>query len=268
MFKVVRLAKIKEIIMDRNQIDVQTLSSLLNVSSVTIRSDLEELEAEGFILRTHGGAVLNDSVNSEKTVNDLLSGAAIEYSKDKEHIAQIANHLINDDEWIFIGSGTTCYYIAKVLLGRSRLNIITNNLYAAAILSKNPGANVIVTGGSLSHSQMCLGGDMFVDSFENIFVSKAFTSVAGVDMQNGFSVSDNIEHGIFSKIRKICNELIIAVDHTKFNRISFMRVGDLNVADAVISNEKIPEEYKEYFFNNGTKIFTSYDIKKSSVNGS
>ena len=73
MFKAARLKKIKEIILDQKQIDVQTLSNLLNVSVVTIRSDLEDLEHEGFIIRSHGGAILNDAQIEADTSADALA---------------------------------------------------------------------------------------------------------------------------------------------------------------------------------------------------
>ena len=85
--------------------DVLTLSEILGVSDVTIRSDLEQLEQAGFITRMHGGAVLNETSTRQTVVNEALSGRNIEYDKNKEEIGKIAASLIAEREWVFPGPG-------------------------------------------------------------------------------------------------------------------------------------------------------------------
>lgn len=254
--------------MDRNQIDVQTLSTMLDVSSVTIRNDLEALEKQGFIIRTHGGAVLNDAYTKERIPTDLPQGRELEYDKYKDEIAQIASHLIADNEWIFLGPGTTCGFLAKCLVPRSRLNIITNNLYVVSAFAQSGTGNVIVTGGKFHADTMFLDGGIFSQSLQNLHISKAFFSVSGVDIKNGFSVSGLAEVSIYTQMRKIADQVILLADYSKFNVVSFAKIGDLTCFDTLISNENIPAEYKVFFFEHGIKLFTSYEIKRSSVQGS
>jgi len=266
MFKPARLSRIKEIILDRNQIDVQTLSDLLSVSTVTIRSDLEDLESQGFLVRTHGGAVLNIGKDEE-----CKSDAPQQFKYDNKEniqIAKIASQLINDHESIFLGFGETCNYIAQELLSRNNLNIITCNLVAANILAGNSDLNVILTGGNLDNSSMSLSGDIFENSLRNIFVSKAFFNVAGIDMEGGFTVSSTGGLNIYRAVKKICKQMVFVADYKKFDNLSFIHIGDLTVADIVITNKNIPEKYMEHFFNNGVKVFTSHEIKPSFVRDS
>lgn len=267
MFKAARIAKIKEVILDRGQVDVSTLSSLLNVSDVTIRSDLELLENEKFIFRTYGGAVLNENHVRQKDVRDTVTGAALEYNKNKELIGQIASELIEEAEWVFLGPGTTCYYVAKALVGREHVNVLTNNLYVAGVLSKNRGANVVLTGGHLIHNQMAMGGDMFSEFLEQLYIAKAFLGVDGVDFQSGFTISSPESYNLYALIQRISKQIIIVADSSKFGVTSLMSIGNLDVADSVITNDTVPEEYKAHFFQTGIKIFTSYQIRPSSVQG-
>jgi DeoR/GlpR family transcriptional regulator of sugar metabolism len=260
MFKAERLKRIKEIIFERKQVNVTTLSTLLDVTEVTIRSDLEILEEEGFIVRTHGGAVLNEEYTNQQAVNDALSGRNINYDKDKEYIGKIASSLIEENEWVFLGPGVTCYYIAKALLSRKNVNILSNNLFVVNILSSNPYINVISTGGVLTHSQSYMTGDLFAKSIENMYFSKAFFSVSGVDLSGGYTLSNSVEMETYREVVKRTKEPIFVIDHTKFNRLSFLRIGDLEIVKTVISNEKIPKEYKAYFFEHGIRIFTSYEL--------
>jgi DeoR/GlpR family transcriptional regulator of sugar metabolism len=260
MFKAARQAKIKEILLDRKQVNVQTLSSILNVSTVTIRSDLEELERMGFIIRMHGGAFLNDSVVQQEEASGFIVGTTVDYDKAKESVGVIASHFVNNSEWIFLGSGTTCYYIARALVNRSNLNVLTNNLLVAYELCKNPGANVIMTGGTLSHDTYNLGGEIFGEYLQSININKAFISIAGIDLNNAYTVSTAGEFNVFQVIRRISKELFIVADSAKFDRTAFIKVGELTAANAIITNQGVSDAYKEYFFNHDIRIFTSYDF--------
>lgn len=263
MFKAARIAKIKEILLDRGRIDVSTLSSLLNVTEVTIRSDLELLEQENYIIRTHGGAILNeDVVNQQEEIDSLFH---IDYDRNKDYIGRIAADMIDANEWVFLGQGTTCYFIAKALKEKPRVNVVTNNLLAAATLSRNNGANIVLLGGELTHENLFTSGDMFLKSLENIFISKAFMTVTGIDFQSGYTVSNVSDIALFSYLKNISKELIIVADSSKFGKTTFRRIGDLGYANTLITNEDIDERYKSYFFENNIKLFTTYQIKNSSV---
>ena len=264
MFKAARLAKIKELLIDRNQVDVQTLSALLDVSSVTIRNDLEALEKQGYLRRTHGGAVLNDSYIQERELSAMPAGNKPEYDKSRDDIAQIAAQIVTEDEWVFLGPGTTCGYIAKHLAARGHFNIITNNLYVATSVPTNTASNIILTGGVLDIKRGDLSGEMLDSSLKNIHVGKVFFSVSGIDM-SGYSVSTYSEKSLFFMLKGICNQMIIVADYRKFDKLSFLRIGDLSMAKTLISNENIPETYKAYFFENNVQLFTSYDLKPSFV---
>ena len=94
MLKNVRLTKIKELLIDRQQVSVNTLCSLFNVTDVTIRSDLEQLEEEGFLKRVHGGAVLNETVEEQRQYKDQIIGSELEYDKNKDSIGRIAAEMV------------------------------------------------------------------------------------------------------------------------------------------------------------------------------
>lgn len=261
MFKAARLSKIKEIIVDKNQVDVVTLSKLLNVSNVTIRNDLEVLENEGFLLRTHGGAVLRTEEPEPAVI------AALDITPEIKQIAEVAAHLIEDDVWIFLGSGNTCAAIAHTLLDRSGVNVVTNSLDVANILSRNSAANVIVSGGNLVHGARLMAGDYLRNALHNIFVERAFFGISGIDLERGLFVSSSAEYGVFQIIRELAKEIIVVAGPEKFGKLSLSSIGPLKTADAMISTSDMPEPYKERFYELGVKVFTSYDIKPSQLRG-
>lgn len=151
-----RIRKIKQILVEYKRADVSNLSSLLSVSDVTIRKDLERLENEGFLTRTHGGAVINENSPSDNLYN-ILDIPEIEH---KQMIGLIAAQIVNNNEAIFIGPGTTCLQIAKNLKDKKNLTVVTNNVSAALSLSDVSGVRVILTGGDMKTREFThsLGG--------------------------------------------------------------------------------------------------------------
>ncbi len=246
-FKAARILKIKEIIAENKQVNIRTLSSLLSVSNVTIHSDLKLLEQDGFLYCTHGGAVLREAaaVPIKDTAN--MEGASSKSFPDKiTEIATIASDYIPDDSWIFLGSGSTCCTLAEVLSQR-KMNIVTNNLKAATLLSKSSTVNVLLTGGNLfKNNAPFLYGDLFFNSLGNILFDKAFVGVSGIDKDFGFSVSNAVECSIFTKIKQISKETIIIADSSKFGKTSFMGIGSINNADTVITDKNISEDYRSF----------------------
>lgn len=261
MFKAARLEKIREIIMDKKQIDVSTLSQMLSVTEVTIRSDLETLANEGFIKKTHGGATFNDSFLPTVRFTSSISSNNPEENKDEEFVAQIAAYLIKDRDVVFLGAGNTCTCIAKILMDRQNIIVVTNNLNVANVLAENPKIQVIVTGGNLDGKSMSLVGEIVNKALEGLFISKSFISVSGVDLNNGFTVDSLGELNVDKHIIGISKELVIVADRSKFDLTSFVHLGPLKMTKKVITNENIPGDYKSYFFNEGIQIFTSYNIE-------
>ena len=256
-FKAARILKIKEIITENKQVNIKTLSSTLGVSNVTIHSDLKLLEQDGFLYCTHGGAVLRESTAApakdsavSEAISKLGSGRIME-------IAAVASDYIADDSWIFLGSGSTCCALAEALSQR-KINIVTNNLKAATLLSASPTVNVLLTGGNLfKNNAPFLYGDLFFNSLSNILFDKSFVGVSGIDKDFGFSVSNAVECSIFSKIKQISKETIVIADSSKFGKTSFMGIGSLNNADTIITDSNIPEDYRSYFNANNLKLLTS-----------
>lgn len=256
MFKKVRQEYIKKLLVENKQINVLELSTLLNVSVVTIRTDLKELEKAGVLTRTHGGAVINKALLKNEQTQEFVAGPTIKYDEQKELVGNVASRFISNDEWVFLGSGTTAYFVARALLSRNYLNILTNNLLAAYELTKNPLTNVIMTGGTLSHSTFNLGGEIFESTLQPMTISKAFISLIGIDLNGAYTVSTSGELNVFKTIRSISKELFIIADSSKFDKTGFIKVGELSDADAVITDTNPPQKYVDYYTRHNIPIYT------------
>ncbi|MDD3839456.1 MAG: DeoR/GlpR family DNA-binding transcription regulator [Clostridia bacterium] len=256
MFAIERLNKIKEILYRDKRVDVLELSRLFSVTEVTIRRDLDKLEKEGFLIKTYGGAVLNEKVLGIPFVPESDDDAL----EEKRMIGKIASQMIEDGEAVFLSSGTTCLEIARNIKSK-RLTVVTNDLLIGYELKDSIGIKVIVTGGDLIQSSSTLVGSFTLQALNSIYINKAFIGVKGVNFDSGYTVDSYEEAMVIQGIRKISSDIIIVADYTKFNRTAFARLGGLTMAKKIITNKQVPSAFKKFFFENSIKIYTAFEFE-------
>lgn len=255
MFPEQRLITLKKIVREKKSVNVATLCKELGVSDVTVRKYLDKLEDEGFLKKLHGGAVL-----IEQSANSFEMDQ-IDLQDEKEHMAESAVALVEEGDSIFIGQGTSCYYLAKKLEKFNNLSVITNNVNAMSEMASFVrrlyfmGGEIISEGGCIySHGKKALA------QLNDVFVQKAFISVSGVDIMAGITVNDLETMEIIERILEISREVIVVADSGKFNKIGLHRVCPISDIKCYVSDKKLDEKYKKYFFENDIKIITAYDI--------
>jgi DeoR family fructose operon transcriptional repressor len=256
MFAPERIRLIKGLLLDKTHINVSDLSIMLNVSEVTIRRDLEKLERENFLTRTHGGAVINNEIPIDE---DFVETDDDPFLQQRIEISEIALHMIEDHDVILLSHGPTNLCIAKKLLSKKNITVLTNDLNIASELAANPSIKVIMPGGDLDVNSMTLVGKLTEDNLKNFFVSKAFIEVEGVSSSRGFTVQSIDCASIIKEMIHITNERIIVCPYKCFDYIAFSQIGPLNLANKVITNPSIPDQYKNYFFENKIQLFTAFN---------
>lgn len=256
MFAIERLNKIKEILYRDKRVDVLDLSKLFSVTEVTIRRDLDKLEREGFLIKTYGGAVLNEEILQKPSVPESDDNTI----EEKRMIGKIASQMIENGEAIFLSSGTTCLEIARNIKNK-RLTIVTNDLLIGYELKDGIGIKVIVTGGDLIQSTSTLVGSFALQALSGIYINKAFIGVKGVNFDSGYTVDSYEEALIIQGVKKISNEIIIVADYTKFNHTAFARLGELTIAKKVITNKQVPSAFKRFYFENTIKMYTAFEFE-------
>lgn len=262
MYAAERLAKIKRIIREKKRIDVATLSKLLAVSEVTIRRDLLKLEKEGYIVKTYGGAVLQELV--DESPKSEMPGFNLDddpYLAEKEQIGKIAANLVQDYQIIFLGPGTTCYQIAANLVQKRNLTIVTNNLYVISLLQKSPTIKVIAVGGEVNYGRNCLVGPIAQDCLKHLHTNISFVTVDGINLDRGYTLNDFAVIDIIKTIKFNSDEMVLVADYSKFDKIALTSIGDLKYFNKVITNSRIPAEYKNYFFENCIGLYTTIEIE-------
>jgi DeoR/GlpR family transcriptional regulator of sugar metabolism len=233
--------------------DVSNLSGLLNVSEVTVRKDLERLERDGLLTRSHGGAILNERLLFEPSFaekEDL-------YLTEKRAIAEAAAQLVTDGMTIAVMTGTTLSHMPALLKGHKRLNIVTNALNIATELINEDGIEVYLTGGSIRPNTFAMVGEMADRSLEGIYVELAFIGVNGFSMEHGLTTPSLEEARVVKKVLEQARRIVVAADHTKFGHVAFSRICGVEQIHTVITDSRTPIDLIEKLRDKGATVIVA-----------
>ncbi|WP_103061674.1 DeoR/GlpR family DNA-binding transcription regulator [Actinomyces qiguomingii] len=232
-----RKAEITNYVNRLGQVTVTALADHFGVSADTIRRDLDQLDADGLLIRMHGGAMSNSAVPWHDT---NLSDRARLQSSQKERIGELAAGLVQDGSVLFINGGTTALALVHHLSTKRELIIATNNLALPAEINPEACRDVYVIGGHVRLSgRVTIGPVAFasaISGVENdIHVDLALIGVGAVDA-GGFSTSNLDEAAMLGQMAARARRVAILADSTKFNRRLFAAIGDLKIADYLVTN--------------------------------
>lgn len=246
-----RHENIVKILIERESIRVSELSEIFKVTEETIRRDLEKLEKEGYLKRSHGGAVITKESQNELS---YLEREVINVESKKE-VAQIALDFIDPNDRIILDASSTAWYMARILPDIP-LTVLTNSIKVSLELSTKEKISVHSIGGLLWAKSLSFVGPQAERALENYYVDKAFMSCKGVDANWGLSDSNELQALVKRKMIGISEKTYLLVDHSKFGVKSFSRISNLDNIEYIISDSKtkLVEEEKSVFSEKGIKI--------------
>jgi len=250
ILKAERHNQIQELIEEKGRATVQELSVLFDVSEATIRRDLEDLHSLGRIRRTHGGAVKNERAPKEPPMMQRMD----EKRAVKTRIGKAAVKLIEDGETIFLGSGTTVLEVANHLPEDINLTVITNSLPVVNELAIHPGVDLIVIGGMLRQSELSMVGHVAEQAVREFRADKVFMGMFALDVECGFTNDYPPEILTDRAIMGISPQVIVLVDHSKFDRVSSMLVAPVTAAETIICDMDTPQPVVEQLLALGIEV--------------
>lgn len=235
MTKEERHAYILELLLQHNSLLVTDLADSLNVSSVTIRKDLTELEREKKLYRNHGKAILIDPYTGNRNVSEKEKY----YVEEKRCIGMVAASMITPKDSILIASGTTMHALARNIHATDKLTVITASLEVANILSKDKNIDIIQLGGMLRHSSLSVIGKYAESALRDFSCSKLFIGVDGIDLDFGTTTTDMMEASLNRIMMQTAQKTIVLADSSKFGRRGFSKISDMEEIDHIITDSKI-----------------------------
>ena len=244
---------IRELLLEYTHVDVSSLCSFLHVSPATVRRDLDALEQEGFLIKTYGGAMLNE--NQSEGV--YLKNAVDPFEQERKTIAAFAINLIEDGDVVFLGSGAICTHMAKLLCMRERLSVVTCNLNAAQELVGASGISTILVGGNLygSGKNIETGGESARLALRNMYFNRSFLAFDGVSLKRGYTTDNMDKVGQLQAVLENSDTCYSLVDSGNLDRTSLCAVTRLDSIQQVIGPIRLSEAYKEYFLNHDIRLY-------------
>lgn len=229
---------------------VSDLSREFDVTEETIRRDLEKLDSEGLAKKTYGGAVLNQNLNTDIPFN-VRKRANVEL---KQRIAEKIAALIHDGDYIMLDASTTAIHVAKCIKNRKNITLITNSVEILLELSDKEGWSVLSTGGSLKQGSLSLVGTSAERMIRGFHVDLAVCSCKGIDIGMGITESNEKDSEIKRALFASADRRILAVDSTKFDKISFVRVCDIKEVDTIVTDSAPSERWVEHLKEKGIEL--------------
>ena len=231
-----RREAIKDIMLERGALSLGALAEILDVSTQTIRRDVDKLCDGGTLKRRHGRVEL-----IPKQLNTPFDLRVSTNWAEKRDIGQAAANLIPDGATIFISIGSTPLCVAQALRHRKGLTVITNNLSAAMALSDERTNRIILPGGELRLPDRDILGAEVLEFFGKYRAEFGVFGVAGVAEDGTLLEFHAAEVQTRQQIRANSQKSILVLDHSKFGRLAPAAGGDIGDIDLVIS-DRLPKE--------------------------
>ncbi|GKX28177.1 putative HTH-type transcriptional regulator YulB [Vallitalea longa] len=254
MLAIDRRKTILEIINKQESVKVVDLSQQFNVTLETIRRDLEKLENEGYIKRSYGGAVLNQSTNEDLSIN-------IREATNKEGknlIGKKVADLIQDGDTIMMDSSTTALCVAKYLTNKN-ITIITNALKIPMVLAGHSNIQVISTGGTLKSTSLSFVGHWAESAVEKYYVNKTIISCKAINLEHGIMEPHQLETEVKKRMIKTSEQVILAVDSSKFDRKSFIKAYNFDEIDTMVTDNDVSDKWMEILRDNNVEYIKVND---------
>ncbi|MDR1724600.1 MAG: DeoR/GlpR family DNA-binding transcription regulator [Tannerella sp.] len=231
-------------------IKVTDAAIALNVTTATIRNDLKFLEAKKLLFRTHGSA----SIINPHTIDLNLTEKEKIKIAEKRKIAEAAYKLIEKNDSIIVGAGSTVFAFAEQIKPVDELTVVTASLKVSILLNDLVNTNIIQLGGTIRKNSLSVIGDYTSSFFDGVSCSKVFLGVDGIDADFGITNS-NIDEALLNK-RMIDASLktIILADSSKFGKRGFGRICGLDRVDVIVTDSGITEAMVEIVENAGIEL--------------
>jgi len=245
-----RRQQILSVIRKNGSVRVSSLSSDFNVTEPTIRNDLLKIEEAGEIIREHGGAFIKSNTNDIKE----LTFNNIENSDKKKTIGKKASKFINDGDSIILDSGSTTAEIAKNILDKKNLKVITIGLNIALLLGNNPNIEIHMTGGEFKGPTLSLTGETAAGFFNQMYVDKLFLATAGFSFESGLMYPGFRDLAVKNAMIEAANEVYVVADSTKIGKKAFASLGKPTNIDYLITDNQITDIQRKMIEDHGISI--------------
>ena len=240
-----RIEEIADLLDKRGKLTLEQLDEQFpNVSQMTLRRDLFQLEQEGRIIRVRGGAMSVKEV--QKVSGEPYTKKTTIHTDEKIKIAQKAASLIDENCSLFMDGGTTAMYLAKEMPDKN-LHIFTNGLAVAIELAQKKNFHVTMLGGQVMKDNLSTASPVAKAYFDNTNFELAIISASAFTPENGFSCGAQIEADLLKLVRSKAKATYMMLDSSKIGKIMPYTFAHIEDIDVLITDDNFPPELKAEF---------------------
>ena len=252
-----RKARLAAYVAEAGQVTVGALAERFGVSIDTIRRDLDQLSAEGVLVRTYGGAVSLSTVSRVDRAVDVRLNLQ---EAEKEKIAARAASMVEDGSTIMINGGTTTLALARHLHSHRDLTVATNNLLVPPALSPSAIRDLYVFGGAVRSITLATIGPVSLRAAGgaelDIRCDLALIGVGAVSVDAGYSTSNVGEAAMMREMMSRAARVAILADSSKFGRRLFAQISELGSANYLVTDSSPPSELLDALAENDVEVIT------------
>ena len=229
---------------------ITDLAERIQVSSMTIRLDLNAMAEDGMVTLEHGGAVLNSgslfecSISFKNEIN----------VSEKQRIAAKCMEYINEGDSVFLDAGTTPNELAALLRGKRNISVLTHSLLVANTTATMRNIKLIMCPGEFRENSMAFLGPLTDDFIQHFQIDTLFLSLEGIDLTDGLSVVDVQDGHTKKALVEKAKRVICMADHSKFNKSFFYKIAPITDVDLVITDDGLDAATQELFRQNNIPL--------------
>lgn len=231
-------------------IKVADIANALNITTVTARKDLKQLEEKGLLYRTHGSASPANPHIGDRTVVEKEKIRIME----KNRIGMAAARLIEENDSVIMNSGSTICAFAEQIETQTPLRIVSSSLKVSLILGEKENISILQLGGTYRNRSMSVIGSYTLSLLEKITCSKFFLGVDGVDPEFGVTTSNLEEAELNIAMMNASLKTIVLCDSSKFGRKGFGKICTLDKIDIIVTDSGISESMKGLLEEQGIQL--------------
>lgn len=247
-----RRQKIIAMLKEHGSVQVANLSEQFEVSSQTVRKDLDFLCSRGLAERSYGGAISSEMINAAS--EPAVDAKRIINVDEKQRIGRLAAEMVEPGDSIVLDSGTTNMAIAAHLPDIDNITVLSNDFGVLSILAKKSNIQVFMLGGHLRRRNMALYGGQTIDALNDLHVDKLFLGVDGFDLQRGITTHYEPEAMLNRKMVSVAKSVIAVTDSSKFGRSCLHRIIDISEIEALVTDRDAPEYIRDASQRLGFKL--------------
>lgn len=236
-------------------VSIEDLSKEFSVTPQTIRRDINQLSRQGLVKRYHGGAGLATSVE-----NIGYSARQVLCIEAKQAIARHIAQRIPDRASLFINIGTTTEEVAKALINKEGLRVITNNLNVAVILSRNPHIDIFMAGGLVRNRDCGITGPATLDFIQQFRADFCIIGISGIAENGDLLDFDYREVRVSQAIIGNSERVLLAADHTKFGRSAMVRLGHISEIHELYTDKNPSKGMRQVLKEHDVQLHVSLDL--------